>query len=69
VKAPTERRCMNQRPSEVGPCLRPWDGHDGGGGCIDACAECRTVCNAVGLAAVALLVERAAEIEAADKAA
>lgn len=64
----TSEPCNNRRPGEPGPCGRPNDGRPSAPG-YPTCAECRAAANAIGRAAVALLVERAAQIEASRKAA
>jgi hypothetical protein len=59
--------CTNIRTGETEPCGQPNDGRPSVQG-YPTCAECRAEANAIGLAAVALLADRAANQDAADAA-
>jgi hypothetical protein len=60
--------CTNIRTGETEPCGQPNDGRPSVPG-YPSCAECRAAANAIGLAAVAIVAGRAAEIERKDAAA
>ena len=54
--------CSNIPPGQTEPCGAPNDGRPSVPG-YPTCAQCRAAANAIGLAAVAILTDRAAEIE------
>jgi hypothetical protein len=54
--------CTNIRTGETEPCGQPNDGRPSVPG-FPTCAECRAAAIAIGLAAVAIVAGRAAEID------